>query len=788
MATVEYTYSLSGDFDEGIDKAQLHEEILDSNLASAAVTGITLVGDVVKVIFIGALDAGDQTTLDTLVADHTPMTPPETQNAKIVVVGDRLKAMVGAKTYVYYGGKTKVIKVDIEGQGDFTSLHDAVAAHPETGNAYVVYPGTYPTNPIVLPEKTVIKSAVGDPANTMLVATNPNAPLITMDKQSALDKMSFAGAAGPLGIGIKFDGSSSPGLFSRIQGCQIIDCYTGIDIGGPNNAVYIFETSAIAVTQFVNVGMNVHTAGLTGGDTILACGNALNKMNVGIKVADLNSLAMFGNGMVSHCNDCCVVEPNGSLNLSFVSIQDSGRGVVVNNRAADVDYPETTFKGNNVTIREITGYHVDVSGNKGEISLPGSKIQEDKINNPLGARITGSPIFTEEDRRFHATFIGEVRVGNHYFPTKFSAGEGLATITGNSILSNDNLEVGTWTDNTTAAASNDGSVFDLFSAATTGNCVYYGSDRPFYGIKANIVSTMTNADNDNLVWEYWNGTSWEAINIMISYSKAPYWSRNGYFATIAEIQYVEFGLRSDDTFTLKSLDGHNKYWVRTRITSDLSANPSFEKIKISHSHFTLHKDGYPQYFGDARMVKVLDWKLVADPVDTPGDDNFYLSKGLVLKGTSCSYPTAVIKRRTMVACIPADINTAFPIKIAWRFIPRGSGSGNVRWVVKWGRLNDGETIYADSASAPATHTSELSANVDVALVGADENQMKSAEASIVINGYNFRPQTLPHDMLWIALERDGTDAADTYASSVSFFRMCEVKYVKYTEDHHILSF
>lgn len=786
---VEYTYSLSGDFSDGFDRGQLHEEVLDSSISSAEVTGVTANGDVIKVIFLSALDAGDQTALDTIVANHVPIDPPETQNAQIVVVGNQLKAIVGAKSFKYYGGKTRVIKVDIEGQGDYTTLHDAVAAHPDSGNAFIVYPGTYVTNPVVLPNKTVIKSAIGDPSNTMIVAANPNAPLITMVEQSALDNISIVGAAGPNGIGVKFDGSNSPGLFSRIQGCQIIDCYTGIDISGANNALYMFETSSIAVTQFVNVGINVYGGALTGGDTIMMSGNSLNKMNVGMKVSGSNSLAMYGNGMIANCIDCCVVEPNGSLNLSFVSMQDSTRGLVVNSRDTGVDYPETTAKMNNVTIREMLGYHVDVNGPEGEISLAGSKLQEEKINNPEGARITGSPIFTEEDGRFHATFIGEVRVGNQYFPTKFSAGEGLSTITGNIILSNDNLEVGTWTDNTSPAVSHDGNTFSLFTSNTTGNCAYYGSDRPFYGIKLNVKSNvLAEADGEKIAWEYWDGSAWTSIGIMVANSKAPYESRCEHYCTVADIQYVEFGLRSTDTFTLKTLNGNARYWVRSRITSDLSDNPVIEKVKTSHSHFTLHKDGYPQYFGDCRTVKTLDWKMVPDPSMNLGDDDFYLSKGLVLKGTNSSFVEGQLNRKSMVASIPPDINTAFPVKIKWKFVPRGTTLGNVRWVVKWGRLSDDDVLYSSSASAPATHSTELSTTIDVPIAASDEDKILSTSAELTLDGFNFRRDNGEQDMMWLSIERHGSNVIDTYLGGVSFFRMCEVKYVKFTEQHHLLSF
>lgn len=785
-----YNFDIS-DFTDGFERKQIFEEIQDSGI-SKQILSVTRSGSTVSFTFVSALDASDITTLTGLVGSHDPIDPIAEQNAKLIVADDHLRVIRGAKQLIYYGGKTHVIKVDVEGQGDYTDLTTAVLENYAPGNAFILYPGTYPVmNPLTLPEKTIIKSAVGDPANTLIVPANPNAAIIVLDKQSAIDKVTIAGAAGPSGIGIKYDGNlSSPGLYSRLQGVQVIDCYTGIDISGANNQMFIFETGVMAATQVCGVGMNVHSGGYTGGDTVLFSGNPFNKMHVGICVEGNGSLALFGNSLVGHCVDCTVIRLGGDLNLSFASIQDSTRGIVVVSNDGENDFPETTAKMNNVTIRNMLGNHVDITGKYGEISLPGSKLQEERISNPDGARITGSPIFSEEDGRFHASFIGELRVGNQYTPTKFSTGEGLPTISGNIVLSNDNLEVGTWVDNTEASLSRETPAFDLFQGLTAGNCAYIGSDTSLYGIKLRTEANyMTDADNANLVWEYWNGSAWEQINIMVTSASAPYYSRTTSMSTVAGVEYVELNVDSSSTQTLKSLNGISRYWIRIRVIDTLINNPNIQKLKTCHSHTTFHKDGYTQLFGDSRCVKTLDWKMVTDPVLAPDDDSFYLSKSLVLKGTNCLYPASVLRRRTMVACIPADINTAWPIKISWRFVVRGVAAvGTVRWIVKWGKSNEGTTVYSDEASAPATVPSESSITKDTNILFGDSNKMIDESVEINVNTFNFRPENGEHDILWLTLERDGADAADTYMGGVSFFRMCEVKYVKFSHEHHLLSF
>lgn len=786
MVLNEYIFPIS-DFQDGVYQAQLQTEILEK---FPRLHSTKLVGSNVVISFTKELTSEQKTELSELISSHAIIEPLESQNAQLVVQKDKLIAVVGAKKLQYYGSKSKVIKVDVEGQGDFTSINEALAAHPEPGYSFILYPGTYlVSNPIVLPEKTIVKSAVNDPANTIIVAKNPIAPIFVMDKQSALEKLMIVGAAGSGGVGVVFNGDASPpGIFSRIQGCNIIDCNIGIKVFGRNNACYFFETAIFALNYPIQKGIDISEGGMCGGDTLLVTGNKINKVNEGIVVKDDGTLFTMGSGIVSQCNVCTSVGPNGSINLSFFSIENSNIGVVVNNRVDDVDYPQTTCKMNNVTIRDMHTYHVSISGKKGEISFPGSKIQEDKLHNPFGARITGSPIFTEEDRKFHATFIGELRVGNHYSPTRFSTGEGYSTVTGNGILASENLESGPFINNTVAAASNDGSLFDLFNNLTNGSCAYIGSDSKFYGIKINIKTTISDLDASKIVYEYWNGDTWTDLKIMALSNNPPYASRGNIPLTVREIQFVDFGFTSSNNHVSKSIDGVHKFWIRMRLTSNISGTPQIEKIKTSHSHHTFQKDGYPIYFGDCRLVKTIDWKMSESPDAPPNNINHFFSKNLSMKGKNSLFPNGVLSKKVITSSIPSDINTAFPIKVRWLFIPQDAQNGTVRWVVKWNKVGSGSTVFSTIEDAPSIGDNEQSQIIDIPVSSSQKNSLVTATVDLDVNTFIFRPENgLLEDMLWLSIERDGADEHDTYSSSIAFFRLCQVKYVRIVENDHILS-
>lgn len=69
-----YTYSLVSDFGGSLNSKQLHNEIVADVGITPTLTGINTEDDVVDVIFVSALSAGEQTTLNNLASAHTAVT------------------------------------------------------------------------------------------------------------------------------------------------------------------------------------------------------------------------------------------------------------------------------------------------------------------------------------------------------------------------------------------------------------------------------------------------------------------------------------------------------------------------------------------------------------------------------------------------------------------------------------------------------------------------------------------------------------------------------------------
>jgi len=93
-----YTKSLSSDFGGSLKSEQFHEEIVASSIVPA-LNAVNTTGDVVDIVFASALSGAEQTTLDTLITNHTPDTTPELNNKRIVSVRNRGSTDATYKVY-----------------------------------------------------------------------------------------------------------------------------------------------------------------------------------------------------------------------------------------------------------------------------------------------------------------------------------------------------------------------------------------------------------------------------------------------------------------------------------------------------------------------------------------------------------------------------------------------------------------------------------------------------------------------------------------------------------------
>jgi hypothetical protein len=97
MAETAYDYSVSADFPYGVKPGMLQGQIEDSDIALDPVK-VTRIGDTLQVWFPDPIDAGDQATLDEIVAEHRP-----SYDDPVTVSDLRRLVLEGDGTFVYIG-------------------------------------------------------------------------------------------------------------------------------------------------------------------------------------------------------------------------------------------------------------------------------------------------------------------------------------------------------------------------------------------------------------------------------------------------------------------------------------------------------------------------------------------------------------------------------------------------------------------------------------------------------------------------------------------------------------
>lgn len=156
------------------------------------------------------------------------------------------------------------------------------------------------------------------------------------------------------------------------------------------------------------------------------------------------------------------------------------------------------------------------------------------------------------------------------------------------------------------------------SSPTNNDALYIGNTLySFPGIKATFSSPITTTSslietNNVITWEYWNGSIWTALPLMSTLGDAPY-TVNGLntFAfndTITNpnnksYQY-RFG-RIESSWATTTINGTLAYWIRARVinAANIVQIPVAVQFKISTDHTEINRNGFIEYFGDARPVQ-----------------------------------------------------------------------------------------------------------------------------------------------------------------------------------------
>ena len=212
--------------------------------------------------------------------------------------------------------------------------------------------------------------------------------------------------------------------------------------------------------------------------------------------------------------------------------------------------------------------------------------------------------------------------------TSVSVGRGAPYTTGMVVYTTDNTassssDGGNITDVTDEAKSKTGSTF-TFQGAGTNHTILIGVQRQdlngdplkFYGLETFVSSQASSGGT--YVFESWNGSQWVEVMGMCSSVDKGFSYGTDYFIRPNNDEFVRVGLDefiespiadfgvSAVTWSNKTINNVDAYWLRIRIDTAVTTLPNFERFKILDSVYSFSKNGVPAAYGLAQFRKTIN--------------------------------------------------------------------------------------------------------------------------------------------------------------------------------------
>jgi hypothetical protein len=655
-----------------------------------------------------------------------------------------------------------------ESGGDYTSIATAVGA-ASAGDVIKVFPGTYTESAMTL--TNIIVSGV-DRAKVTVVASDVNNPLFTLAGGANVSDMTLSGVTNDACV---YDVS---GLSTNT--CHDLTLKTsqeGIFAAGTGT---ILKCHRIYIESTITRGIYCTASGVGAviADKIYSDATTSIQANLGkIQVMDLVS---FSGTNIIYAN-------GGRVDFHGVSVDDA-------TNVLRADTATGKIEGFGLDIRGTTTFDILQENASAEISLFSSQMSSQKISATDISKILIDFNDTIPGDK-GLTLMKELHVGTPEIGYESVFGQGDSYTRGMLVYTEDTSNV--FVDESADAASASGSTF-TFTGTAINNRIYVAStlyDGSDYlqtpGIKVNV-TTAAVPGSGAIVAEYWNGSAWTEFNHMSTQANSQYlpYAKDVFERTGSEQIRFDPGILTDWTVNdpISPAIGTNYYWIRfTIITASITTAPVFEQFKLHTNRSEINYDGWHEYFGSARPIKVLPWDYIhlKATADTPLDQNLYaLNKAndyedLDIGGIDNSYANTALDRTGMTMYAPYDMDTSGALKLMVSFT--STGTGDFVFYVNFGITREGDTINTTEAAAPTSITAEqhLSSTITISTANQQQTEIFDIDISEVIAR---RSSGFP-DLIWISLARDGGGAGETLAAAVNVIQMSLI-YTRWSGGSH----
>jgi len=608
-----------------------------------------------------------------------------------------------------------------------------------------VCPGTYTEAPLTIPACVTVSSLDGR-ETVIIEASTTTSPLVTLADNAVIDGCTLAGANGVGGVGITM---TSAGIARAID-VVVRDCTTGILASGAGVELVADNVSIEREpTEVLTTAFSADSASTINAHNISILGTNTSAITTGIVSDGSGSTINITTIDLRYASTGVALSNDGGISISggYLTSCTTAVHLAASDGSAIID---------NVRVQSSVTWDVLIEGTSSSLETSGCEFSGYKLSVASGATWNGTWVnATPGDKGL--SIEGELHVGSHLRPAEAAIGGGDSHTRGMVALTNTNQEAGVWADITTDVASHTGSTVNMFPAITTGSTFYIGGDTAFPGLKVNAPTVLT-VGGGSVAVEYWNGATWASFNWMTTDADSPYETYGNALINSTSIMQMRFGTMSG--WATKSLDGNTKYWIRFRVTSNITATAVIEQMKLHTSRTEINRDGFLELFGDARKERtiLIDPNLFEPAGSSPGNQDIAYSTNIIIGKKENSYADNQAQQNGTNIQIPVDTDTSLPLALEIEWQPDGAGSGNVEWEVYYTTYSPTATL-ATALPGPLSETlsTDISPAPGVTSKGVVSTHTISIPGAIPTNG----------DSIALMIKRDATagNADDTYAGA-----------------------
>lgn len=555
----------------------------------------------------------------------------------------------------------------------------------------------------------------------------------------------------------------------------------GVFVAGTFKEGYVIRPGG--TWRAVNTGITENSSGSTGisiqGGTFrtnfLSARIRTGDVDTGVKLQNSGSVADISNAKFINYNDA-------ALEIVSEDIELDCRGSVFVASNFDIRI-DSSLSGTNSTVKLIY-CDADIS----RFSIPASYV----ANSNWLVSITSPDNFGNEDR---LQLMSELSVGTADKGYETTLGGGDSYTRG--LLVYQSSSAGGFVDVSDNARNFLSGTFS-FPANENSASLYVSSDLfnsndyvRFPGLKISLDSTGT-IGSGSIDLNYWSSTGWsDSPYSIVTDDDNQFLPKGDRVGLDGVAQQLRFCQRFIDNFWEKSDpigSGTDRYWIRLIMSGTAyDTLPQFKQFKLHTNRSEFEADGYQQYYGASRPLRLMPWNIgdARPAFDSPANQDMYLSDNLAVGREENRLRSSSDDQIGIAVKLPSDTDTGCLIALEVLYVPTSNDAGNCTINVKWAySVPDQDSVYTNSAGAPTTFRNEQSKSADITIEAGERYKLKSQVIFMNIKGaIPYRAEPEQGDILWVSYAREGTNVADTYSGNLSILDI-GLKYLAWNNGVH----